>query len=139
MDSILTFVAVLGLAGIGLIVATLKRERDRKVFSSRESIRPTDVYTQYYRELGSSETEFLDVWNEIATTLKVPADKLRPTDRFGEQIGAYLITSEELDVLAQLATRRAQNRRSRIEIDKLKSVDDYVRAFAVRGAAPNGK
>ncbi|WP_316680244.1 hypothetical protein [Ralstonia flaminis] len=74
------------------------------------------------------------LWNEIADTLRVPASKLRPSDRFGTDIGAYFITSEELDVLGDLAARRATQRDMKIDITALATVDDYVKAFAARNA-----
>lgn len=64
----------------------------------------------------------------------MPADKLRPTDKFGTDIGAWSITSEELDALGDLAAQRATRQGAEVDIASLATVDDYVKAFAKSSA-----
>ncbi|MGM3277548.1 hypothetical protein [Ralstonia sp. 24A2] len=118
-------------------VALLRRNRRRRslvALTDRESLNDAQIYAQFYATGDLDETDVRVLRNEIADTLRVPADKLRPSDRFGADIGAYFITSEELDVLGNLAARRATQRGMKIDITALATVDDYVKAFAARKA-----
>lgn len=64
----------------------------------------------------------------------MPADKLRPTDKFGTDIGVWSITSEDLDTLGEVAAQRAARQGKEVDIATLATVDDYVKAFAASAA-----
>jgi hypothetical protein len=82
------------------------------------------------RKLSTLQASVWEVWNEIATTLRVPPEKLRPTDRFGEDIGLDFGPSDRLDTLSELAFKRAQRRQLNVRLEALDTIDDYVRALA---------
>jgi hypothetical protein len=84
----------------------------------------------FYEKQGMGKESVLEIWNEIAATLKLPPDKLRPTDRFGSDIGMPLITSEDLDTLFELGDARARALGTVVDFAAVKTVDDYVRALA---------
>ena len=111
-----------------------RRRRSLVALTDRESFNDVQIYAQFYATDNLDETDVRVLWNEIADSLRVPASKLRPSDRFGADIGAYFMTSEELDVLGDLAARRATQRGMKIDIASLATVDDYVKAFAARNA-----
>jgi len=110
------------------------RQGALQALSGRESLTDVEIYRRFYAGCNFDEAAVRSAWNEIAETLRVPADKLRPTDKFGADIGASFITSEGLDTLAELATQRAARRGKEVDISTLATVDDYVKAFAVSGA-----
>jgi len=60
----------------------------------------------------------------------VPAERLRPNDRFGKDVGVYWITSDELDELAAKGRKRAKELGLTVDLEKLSTVDEYVRCFA---------
>ncbi|MCO5411219.1 hypothetical protein [Ralstonia mojiangensis] len=99
----------------------------------RESLSDIDIYRQFYASGNFDEAAVRSTWNEIAETLRVPADKLRPTDKFGTHIGVCFITSDELDTLGELAAQRACRHGKKVDLSAIATVDDYVKAFAVRG------
>jgi len=122
---------------IGGGAALLRRKRRKpslQALSERMSLTDADIYKQFYAGRDLDESAVRSAWNEIAETLRVPAGKLRPTDRFGADIGVWSITSEELDALGELATQRAARQGKEVDFAALATVDDYVRAFATAGA-----
>jgi len=125
------------IAGFAIAVAggaaLLRRKRHQatlQALARRESLTDVEIYRQFYAGRNFDEAAVRSAWNEIAETLRVPADKLRPTDKFGADVGACSITSEELDTLVEVAAKRAARQGREVDIASLATVDDYVRAFA---------
>ncbi|SFO90705.1 hypothetical protein [Ralstonia sp. NFACC01] len=111
----------------------LRRKRSNAglhALSQRISLTDAEIYSQFYAGRNLDESAVRSAWNEIAETLRVPADKLRPTDKFGTDIGVWSITSEELDTLGDLAAQRAARQGKEVDFAALTTVDDYVSAFA---------
>jgi hypothetical protein len=119
-----------GFGGWGVRLLIHRKELGR--LKKRESLDMEELYSRYYSTSGLSKISIWEMWNEIATTLKVPPEKLRPTDRFGDDVGADFPTSENLENLSDLARRRAQQRGINIRLEGLATIDDYVRALAER-------
>lgn len=116
--------------GMSILFPWLRRRRSAAVLEGRESLDDETFYVRYYAESKLPKAAVGEVRREIAETLKVPAAKLRPEDRFGKQIGTYWITSEDLDVLAAKGRDRAKALGLAVDLQKLKTVDDYIRCFA---------
>lgn len=91
-----------------------------------------EIYQQFYASSGLDKASMIEVWQEIAQVLKVPAERLRPTDKFGKDIGAYWITSEALDTLGELAQQRAKRLGIAIDLASIMTVDDYVKKLSTR-------
>lgn len=111
-----------------------RHERGLNALVDRESLSDVQIYKQFYAVGDFDEPEVRVLWNEVANTLRVPADKLRPRDRFGTDIGVGFITSEELDALGDSAAQRAREQGMQIDIASIATVDDYIKAFAARSA-----
>jgi len=124
----------IAVGGGSALVRRKRHQATLQALSRRESLTDVEIYRQFYAGCNFDEAAVRSAWNEIAETLRVPADKLRQTDKFGADIGASLITSEGLDTLAELATQRAARRGKEVDISTLATVDDYVKAFVVTGA-----
>ncbi|KHK54780.1 hypothetical protein PI87_14335 [Ralstonia sp. A12] len=129
------------IAGFALAIgggaAWLRRKRRQvslQALSERQSLSDAEIYKQFYAGGNFDVAEVRAAWNEIVETLRVPAYKLRPTDKFGTDTGVSLITSEELDTLAELAAKRAARQGKEVDISALATVDDYVKAFATSSA-----
>lgn len=116
--------------GMGILFPWLRRRRSAAVLEGRESLDDETFYGRYYADLNLPKTLVSELRREIAETLRVPAEKLRPEDRFGKQIGTYWITSEELDVLSAKGRNRAKALGLVVDLQKLNTVDDYIRCFA---------
>jgi hypothetical protein len=116
--------------GVGLLVIWSKRQRSIKALDARESLDDEVFYARYYADSKLPEALVVQLRHEVAETLKVPAAKLRPEHRFGEQIGTYWITSDDLDVLASKGQDRAKSLGLTADLQKFNTVDDYIRCFA---------
>jgi len=118
------------IASLGIAVPWRRRQSALKVLLAREALDDDAVYSRFYADTGLPKAEVLKSWHDIADTLRVPAERLRPNDRFGKDIGVYWITSDELDELAAKGRKRAKELGLTVDLEKLSTVDEYVRCFA---------
>jgi hypothetical protein len=105
------------------------RYRESRALRRRPSLSYDAIYSTYYASSGLPKDEVIEIWGEIAKVLNVPEGKLRPDDRFAEDIARYLITSEELDTLYECGRKRARELGFNINFPDIKTIDEYVRAF----------
>jgi len=126
----------IAVGGGAALLRRKRRQASLDALSGRESLSDIEIYRQFYAAGNFDEAGVRSAWNEIAETLRVPADKLRPTDKFGTDIGVRFITSDELDTLGELAARRASRHGKKVDVSAIATVDDYVKAFAV--SCPEG-
>ena len=123
------------IAVVGLAIPWNRRQVALTKLLARDALDDDAVYSRFYATAGLAKAEVLEVWHEVAETLRVPAGQLRPDDRFGKDVGTYWITSDDLDVLATKGRHRAQRLGLTIDFGQLGTVDQYVRCFA-RGEVP---
>jgi hypothetical protein len=123
----------IAVGGGAALLRRKRRQTSLQALSERGSLSDIEIYKQFYAGGNFDEAAVRSAWNEIAETLGVPADKLRPTDKFGADIGVRFITSDELDTLGELAAQRASRHGKKVDVPAIATVDDYVKAFAVRG------
>lgn len=121
------------IVGIGAAVASyvMARRKINSIFAQREILDDDTIYSRFYADSGLTKTFVIELWHEIADTLGISPGKLRPTDRFGHEIGiSYSITTEALDTLTAVAVRRAKKYQGSIDLAGIKTADDYIRQFA---------
>ena len=126
----IAFLVVIGLVAVGL--RFLHRTIASRHLQDREPLTDDVMYQVFYERSGLTKDSVLEIWHQIARTLKVPAERLRPSDRFGTDVGAFFITSEELDTLAEYDCQRARKLGAQVDFKRIKTVDDFVRALAER-------
>lgn len=118
-------------AGVaGLAVPHLRRRRALARLEAREALDANAFYERFYAATQLPRPGVLQLLQEVADTLHVPAAKLRPDDRFGQDIGTYWITSDHLDRLALKGRERAKALGLSVDFRNLKTLDDYIRCFA---------
>jgi hypothetical protein len=120
--------------GFGIIASIasvlLGKKKSKTLFDERPMLSDDEIYRQYFAEVGLPQALVLELWREVAGVLNLPAGKLRPTDRFGQELGGYWITSEELDALGDVAAARARRHNATLNLAEIKTLDEYVRRFA---------
>jgi hypothetical protein len=124
---------IVGLFAIGTIALAAPRWQRKSELASlerRTSLDDETIYSNYYADSSLTKESVMGAWREIASALKLPSGKLRPEDRFGRNIGTYLITSDNLDTLHELGRQRAERLGFAIDFAKVTTVDEYVRALA---------
>lgn len=121
-------VMILGPALVASVVSfVLARWRSADIFATRDTLGDEQIFSQYFAQSGIAAPLVRELWHEVAETLHVPAGKLRPSDRFGHELGGYWITSDELDTLAQRAARRSRQ----ADLAEIKTLGEYVHRLAV--------
>jgi hypothetical protein len=125
---------IVGLATAGagwFIFSYLRADRSMNtMLSSREELSNDQIYERYYGHSNLAKESVLRSWHEIAETLKLPAGKLRPDDRFGEQLIGRYPTDNELDALSDIVASHFRAASLEPNIDLIKTVDDYIKAIA---------
>ena len=132
MNIWIAVIAAFALAGLGFAVRSVKTRRSLSVLQEREALSDDEIYQRFYASSGLDKAIVIEIWHEVAHVLRVPAERLRPTDRFGKDVGAHWITSEELDALGVLAQQRAKRQGLPIDLASIETVDDYVNKLAAR-------
>lgn len=129
------WIAVIGavaLAAVGFAIRSKKATQCLSALETREALSDDEIYQRFYAASGLSKAAVIDVWHEVARVLRVPAERLQPTDRFGKDIGVHWITSGELDVLGVVAQERAKRQGLTVDLALIETVDDYVKRLAIR-------
>jgi hypothetical protein len=103
------------------------------VLLDREALTPDEIFTRYYSSGDVSRDVIVDLWVECAKKLKVPATKLRPTDRFEHELGAadfFASLDDSRDDLSRYAIDFARRRGATVRFQEIKMVDDLIRQLA---------
>ncbi|MBF0553100.1 MAG: hypothetical protein HQK96_00925 [Nitrospirae bacterium] len=98
-------------------------------FLSREELSPDEFYQQYYKSSGLPKDQVIEVLNFVAIELRIPAELLRPTDRFTEELEPKGLFFEyafdglimELDILLR--------KKGLTQIPDIKNIDEYIRCI----------
>lgn len=122
--------AALLLVGLGFAIRGVKKRKAVALLEEREDLTNDEIYQRFYVSSGFEKTEVIELWHEVARVLCAPPGRLRPTDKFGKEIGVYWITSEELDALGAMAQQRAKLRGISVDLASIRTVDDYVKRLA---------
>lgn len=122
------------------VLETRERERLKKKrarFEGRPALLLEDIYETYYRDAGFDFASFARFWTELASLLKLDPTRLRPTDRFDQELAAvdgYLAEDELVDVGELYRSRRKRTgRTSRPDLPQ--TVDELVRICLGEGSA----
>jgi len=131
-------VALVAAVGVGLAAAAWSHvattRRRRTVFGDREPLAVGEIFARYYVNSGLDERVVVQLWNDCAAKLKVPAEKLRPTDRFAHELAAADIWSSLADPredLADYALARAKKLGATIDLKAPKTLDDLIHQLAL--------
>lgn len=122
------FIAI-GIAAIAWS-SVLAQRRRRALFDRRTELNAEEIYFQHFSRSGLPAGLVLELWHEVADVFNLPAGKLRPSDRFGEELGNYGITGDDLYELAGLAILRARLYGGQVNLRGIRTLDCYVRALA---------
>ncbi len=99
------------------------------VFKNRLSLTDAEVFEQFYGAQGASRALVDELWREVAATLDVPQEKMRPGDKLEDLGKRHLFLNGELDELTRLAIKRAATAKREVNLSKVSTVNDYVKLF----------
>ncbi len=107
----------------------------KRRFLGRAELSPDEFYQQYYESSGLPKDKVIEILNNIAHVLEIPAKLLRPTDRFTEELKAEPgweyddglgILEWELDIILR-------RKGSKLQLSDIKNIDDYIRCVIELG------
>ena len=118
---------------VGGIIATLIEQRrlpeKRKRFDHRESISLKKIFANYYANANLDESDFRRIWNEVASILELEPQKLRPEDRFENELSpvkGYFVEDELLDLQEYLRVG-CKNRGSILGKRIIETLDEFIK------------
>jgi hypothetical protein len=130
--SVLVLIGVCG--GMAALVSIMYvRQIRRQPFTNRESLTSEDIFSTYYKESVVRDEMFIRLWTEIAALLALPAEKLRPTDRFDQELKPldhWEFYDDHLEHLFAWVSRYADQHGAKINLQEFTTLDDVVRYLA---------
>lgn len=100
-----------------------------KHLRSREDLPMDAIYDRFFSETGLQKSLVLEVWAEVATLLRVPAGKLRPSDRFDKELapgGVWLDLDKDAIQLNLAARDRLKQFGSKSDFSAAHTLRDYI-------------
>jgi hypothetical protein len=134
MDGSLLAVIIPGVVVIagGLLAWELvPRHYRRKFLINRADLNFDQIYSEYFIGKALPKELACELWNEIASALSLPAGKLRPSDRFDNELAAPKGWEFDDNIVDVQFAAEHRLRQSGIQGDlsAIKTVGDYVEFF----------
>lgn len=133
----MSVLAILAFIGVGTVAALAGAREIRRIkgarFKGRELLSAEDFYARFYRDAGLDPLLVEGVRQELATSLEIPAEVLRPTDRFDVELapargwekwwddGLAVVRTKGLFVLGKVYP---------VDWPKVQTIDDLIRDMA---------
>lgn len=127
------------IVGLALLVALLAlwyrvpRRQRLKRFENRSDLTLEQIYREFFAQQNLPRQLVHELWKEVAESLRLPPGKLRPTDRFDQELAApkgWEYDDEILEV-QWAAERRLKQCRTQADLSQIKTVGDYVEFFCM--------
>ncbi len=128
MPAIFSLILVTGLTAAFFSMFYVRRIRLER-FSHREALSPGEIYARYFHDSGLQEAIVVRVWHEAAKVLALPAEKLRPTDCFDQELrplSEWHFYDDHVDHLFAWATKLAKQRDATISLAEVRTLGDFV-------------
>ena len=133
MNPTLVPVAVVVLAVVGGVLAWnfIPQRRKLERFADREDLSLDSIYSRFLAANNLPKGLVLELWNEVANRLRVPPGKLRPSDRFDNELAP--VKGWELDddtvEVHWAAQRRLKSLGVNADTGEVRTLRDYVEFF----------
>jgi hypothetical protein len=126
-----------GIFGLAIVIGAvvlwniIPYRRRVKRFKGREELSLDTIYTRFYAQTNLPKGLVLELWNEVAARLKIPAGKLRPSDRFDREfapVKGWEFDDESAEI-NWAAAHRLQTLGVKADLSRIQSLGDYVEFF----------
>jgi hypothetical protein len=129
-------VATIGIVAVAVaLTSALSSRRKKQAFlAGREAISVDDLYEQYYAASGLERESVVRLWKTSADKLGIPAERLRPGDRFDSELAAvdfWESLDDPREDLAAFAATHAKNCGATIDLKQPGTIGELVRQLAL--------
>jgi hypothetical protein len=103
-----------------------------KRLRNREDIPMDAIYSQFFSGANLQKDMVLELWNEVATLLRVPPGKLRPSDRFDKELapgGVWLRLDDDAVEVNLAARSRLKKVGAKTDFSAIQTLRDYIELF----------
>ncbi len=97
---------------------------------ARKPVELDELFELHYKDSGIDFRSFVSAWLDISTYLQVPPKLMRPGDDLVDLAGQAII-QPRMENLTEEAIEREQKLGRRICLDKIETVDDFIRQLSV--------
>jgi hypothetical protein len=134
MDPTISASIVIGLlVVVGGVLAWnfLPRRLRLKRFEDRSDLSLDQIYAEFFASKNLPKQLACELWREVSTSLRLPPGKLRPTDRFDQELAAPKGWEYDDDIveIQWAAERRLKQSGTQADLSQIKTVADYVELF----------
>ena len=125
---------ILGGCGLALVTAVMAtidyriRNFIRRASPPRERLSEDAFFERFYSDSGISRTIVDKAVREISTFFEIELGLVRPSDRFGQEIGGGLLITPDLDRFALHTSERSERVGRTLDWEKISTVDDYIKS-----------
>lgn len=121
-------------AALGLLMGRERIVRKRGRWVNRTPMSVPEFQSSFYPDVPLEI--LMDLLLDISSSLDIPLEYIRPSDRIIEDLGpvAGLPVDGEMDDFCYHVERRCQMTGKDVRQVNVRTVDDYIREFAQRGA-----
>lgn len=126
-NSIVVWAIVFGASFVGVVGLRLMSWKYRRnLIRDRESKDLDSIFEEYFADIGISRQSFLRVWTLIGQAYRIDPRKLRPEDRFDEELRKLeLWTADEAIMVLEDELKRQEIDATRTT--RVRSIGDFVR------------
>ena len=133
--AICLLVVVGGVSAWNFLPRRLRLER----FEDRSNLSLEQIYTEFFASKNLPKQLACELWNEVSASLRLPPGKLRPTDRFDQELAAPKGWEYDHDIveIQWAAERRLKQSGTQADLSQIKTVADYVEFFCKLQSQPS--
>jgi hypothetical protein len=136
MNSSVLIWGIAGVLGGGFLLWLCCGGKNEKLknFSGRENLSLDQIFDLYFKSLDIPKIEFVELWNELADVLEIPAGLLRPEDRFSAELAPEKGNEwdDPIGLIPSLIEKNCKKREGLPPPDfkSIDTVSDYIRIIA---------
>jgi hypothetical protein len=131
-QDILVALALSGIACLPVLWHFNPHKQRLKRLRNREDIPMDAIYNQFFSGANLPKDMVLELWNEVATLLRVPPGKLRPSDRFDKELapgGVWLRLDDDAVQVNLSAQFRLKSVGAKTSFSAMQTLRDYIELF----------
>jgi hypothetical protein len=124
-------IGILLTVGTVLLWAYVPHRKRLKRFEGRPDLSLDQIYANYFACKNMPKELVCELWNEVSKSLHLPSGKLRPTDRFDQELAAPKGWEFDDDIVEVqwAAERRLKRSGTQADLSQIKTIADYVEFF----------